>query len=65
MSVDCGAVSLMVMTLLATGAGCLTSVYDNVTLLLLRSSGAFIMIVTFWDGAAALSWTGAPPLNRI
>ena len=56
---------MMVMTLLATGAGCLTSVYDNVTLLLLRSSGAFIMIVTFWDGAAALSWTGAPPLNRI
>ena len=56
---------MMVMILLATGAGGLTSVYDNVTLLLLRSSGAPIMIVTFWDGAVALSWTGAPPLNRI
>lgn len=65
MSVDWDAVSLMVMTLFATGAGGFAGVCDKVTLLLLRSTGAPIMIVTFWDGAAAASWTGTGPLNRI
>lgn len=37
----------------------------KVTLLLARALGAPIMMVTFWEGAAAVSWTGMPPLNRI